>query len=488
MTNSKILHFIIKELENSSLTWKGDKELFELIFAPTPYGNEIENKRKIVKQYILDIFKGNEEFDKSKFTKFANNIICGENENIYREEVLLFVQNELTRLDISTDLDIQKIIEDIPCKDGKVINYRSKFSYWKKEDTAIHNREIKNALEENFDFSSKLWSRGEVFMKKVLQKGIEKFIKDNTKKEINWFKKVKDDFGIDDNLTEQGSKDLKIINNMDRQEIKHYIEEHHPLSKSRSQKFILELVSILHSKGYYELLLSYVLEALDLDHKENVEIKKIQAHALGSSVIGEYKKAFDLLSTISTDDDDEIIDMQTEAISNMRRYQLSDTKIDNNQKKEIIKKLIIYYDEIFKHNDSYHYYPGINMAYIVAISSSLSFDDKFKYSINDIFLKAKKSINIDKKSLDSTTRYYANIAIIEFRLLRNSGNPIAEFERFLDMEEESISLIELERTQRQMQFFVDTVVSFGVGENAIVTNMQKAIELIDDFIDYQLNQ
>ncbi len=70
-------------------------------------------------------------------------------------------------------------------------------------------------------------------------------------------------------------------------------------------------------------------------------------------------------------------------------------------------------------------------------------------------------------------------------LLRNIGNIIAEFERFLELEEENISSIELERTQRQMQFFIDTTMSFGNDENSTISNMRKTIELIDDFIDYK---
>ena len=125
---------------------------------------------------------------------------------------------------------------------------------------------------------------------------------------------------------------------MDKEDIKQYIQNSHPLSENRSRRFIEELIAILYSKRYYKLLLYDVLETLDEGLKEEVEIKKIKVHVWGSSAIGEYKKAFDLLNVISSNESDikEIIDMKTELISNMRRYQLNDTKTDINQT-QIIK-------------------------------------------------------------------------------------------------------------------------------------------------------
>ncbi len=491
MTNSEVLQFIISKLKDSSLEWKGDKELFELIFAPISYGNEIEIRRKAVKQQIIYIFQDSKEFDKTKFTKLANNITCGENENIYRREALEFIQSELKRLDILPNVDIGKLVDDIPCKDNKEKNYRSHFSNWKKNDTSIHDKNIKNRVEKNFDFQNKLWSRGDTFIKQTLEKGIERFIKQHTQKNIvNIFVKIRDEFDLIDDITEDGLNDLQLIPHMDRQEIKHYIKTNYPLSKNRSQEFILKLIFILYSKGYYELLLYDVLEYLDEDIKDSMEVKKIKAHVFGSSIIEEYKKAFDLLHSIYLNNkdknNDEIIDMQTEAISNMRRYQLNDAKTDNNQKKKIIIKLVSHYEEIFNHNDTYHYYPGINLAYTIVVSLNL-FGEKIKhnYSIETLYTKAKNSIKVDKHNINETARYYAHITEIEFMLLRNIGNSIAELEQFLDAQKQMISPIELERTQRQMQFFVDTVVDFGVQKNAIISNMQKAIEIIDDFIDYQ---
>ena len=479
MTNSEVVQFIIEKLNDSPLKRKGDKELFELIFAPIKYGNENESKRKIAKQFILDIFKNHKNFNKTKFNKLVDNIVCGKDEKKYRKETLEFIQSEIKQLRLMPDIDTTKLIDDIPCKKK---NYRSHFSNWKKKETAIHDQNLKNALQKNFDFQSKLWDRGDSFIKESLERGTKDFIKKHTTDNLIIIDPIigppKDEFFLDD---------LAKIKDMDKENIKQYIQNSHPLSENRSRRFIWELISILYAKRYYELLLYDVLETLDEGLKEEREIKKIKVHVWGSSAIGEYKKAFDLLNVISSNENDtkEIIDMKTELISNMLRYQLNDTRTDDNQKKKILQRAISHYRKVFNHDNLYHYYPGINLAYMLVIDLNL-FDKEINQdeSIDKIYAKSKKSIGEEKQSLDNTTKYFAHITAIEFVLLRDIGNPLIKLEQFLELEKQMIPLVELERTQRQMQFFVDTV-NAKIKQKDIVLNMQKAIELIDDFIDYQ---
>lgn len=491
MTNTKVLQLIISELSNDgTIAWKGDKELFELLFAPIPYGTELNDRRTIAKKPIYDIFdylKYEKDFDKTNFNKLANNIVCGENEHSHREEAIAFIQKEIIRLEITTDADIKKIIITIPCNDGKVKNYKTNFGNWKKKGTSsnITDKKVKNALQKNFDFEHDLWSMSDFLIKTTLEKNVENFIKEHTRGgPIDPLDGLINKLGARYKITEEELSNLLEITNMDSHKIKQYIQENHPLSKHKSQKFILKLVSSLYSKGFYELLLYDAIEYLDEDIKDSIEVKKIKAHAWGSSIIGEYKKAFDILRIIPSDDDREIVNMRTEALSNMRRYELNDAQTNNNQKKVILEELIFYYEEIFNLKDTYHYYPGINLAYISEIATALHNDIKQNISISSIYNKSKKSINIDKKSDDTINQYYANIATIEFMLLEGIGNPSAELERFLELEEQTIHLIELGRTKRQMQFFIDTIVSSGIANNPKVENMQKAIDIIDCFREH----
>ena len=69
-------------------------------------------------------------------------------------------------------------------------------------------------------------------------------------------------------------------------------------------------------------------------------------------------------------------------------------------------------------------------------------------------------------------------------LLNNSSNATTELELFLSDNSESIPPVELGRTQRQMQFFVDTLKGYEF-ENEIIKKMQKAIKIIDDCMKYE---
>ncbi len=174
MTNSEVVQFIISKLENSSITWKGDKELFELIFAPIPYGNEIEKRQKEIKRSIFDIFQDIDKFDKIKFNKLVRDISCGDQKR-HKKQIITFLEEEIIRLKITTDADIKKLVSVIPCKNSKEKNYRTQFAHWKKKGATvtIHDRSIKNALQKNFYFESDLWSMEDAAIKQILQKGID---------------------------------------------------------------------------------------------------------------------------------------------------------------------------------------------------------------------------------------------------------------------------------------------------------------------------
>ncbi len=488
MTNSQVLQLIIQELNQTPISWDGDKELFELICAPILYGNESYQKLKSAKQNILNIFQASNKFNQKRFHTLANNIVSGENEDRYKQELLYFLHKQIKMINISTQVDIKLLIKEIPCKTGDEKNYKTSFNNWKKGKTErINSQIIKKRLEQNFDFPSALWDKGEMFIKGAIRDGVAKFVKQHTCEIIDIFDELRKEFNMKTTITDDEIKKVEAIRQMHQTEVMEFIAKQYPLAKNSSQEFILRIIPILYGKGHYELLLHDIIPALDI-HLQNIkQIIKIKAHILGSSVIGEYLKAFDLLSTITSNNDTEIIDMQTEAISNMRRHQLSYTELSKEQKKEIIKKIISHYKKIFEHNKTYHYYPAINLVYMMIISSLLDDNEQEQHlniAINSIHEKTKPSIKIDKKSNNSKNRYYANITELEFMLLKNTGSPIAELERFLDMNKENLPIVELGRTQRQIGFFVATIISLYGNNTPMIERMQRAIEVIDDFTEY----
>ena len=419
MTNSEVLRFIIEELGKSELTWSSDKELFELICAPLLYGNDIIQKRK------------------------------------------------------------------------KIKNYKNSFNNWKNGKTSrINLQEVKKRLEQNFNFAPSLWDMNSATIKQALREGVALFVKHKIKKRdkiTDIFDTIREEFNLKDSLSEQEQKLLENFDTMGENEMIAYFKNHYPLSKSHSQEFIQKLVSVLYKKGFYKTLLHNVIEALDMHLQENKEIKKIKADIYASPLVGEYLKAFDILSTIKTDDDIEVVSMRTEAISNIKRHYLSDKQMDIKDKQEIIQRLITYYDEIYSLNGTFHYYPAINLIYMYILDAIIS-EDEEKYNvlmhkINEIYHDSKKSIMIDKKSTDALTRYYANISKLEFSLLKGVGSPIAELAKYLELEEHHIPLVELTKTQRQMQFFIDTASTINGLDHPTIFRVQSAVEIIDDFME-----
>ncbi len=483
MTNSEVLQYIIQQLHESPLELGGDRELFELIFAPISYGNDIYKQRKTTKQLIINIFKNYQEFDKKRFNTIIDDLLCKEDHTKYIKQVINYINIEIKKLNITSNENPTKLIKEIPCKRP---NYKNNFSNWKSCKMKINNETLKKRLEKNFDFTYTLWNSGDIFIKSVLKKNVKKFIINNKKDITDIFKQLRKEFAMEKSITKEEIQDLENIRQSSQAEVMEYIAKYYYLNEHKSQEFIQKLIPILYSKGYYELILHDVIDTLDIHIQENKEVKKIKAHILGSHKIGEYKKAFDLLSTISAKDDKELIDMRTEAISNMRRHQLNDeTKITKEQKREILQTLISYYQTIFEHNETHDYYPAINLTYIKVIFFILYENNHnkltLKNEINNIYKKAKESLSLDKSSKDKINQYYANISEIEFLILREIGNPIAELERYLESESQNIPLFELDRTIRQMQFLADTTKN---SQNPITSKMKKAIELINDFINF----
>lgn len=478
MKDSKLLQHIIEKLEKSSLVWKGDKELFELLFAPVAYGHEAENMRKRAIKPLHDIFKDSFAYDAKIFKKMAHNIRCGKFESEDRKSIVDYLSG-LAFCEVS---HIEKLVEKIPCKEPDEENYRSQFSHWKNRQTDrnIKDYKIKKSLQENFDFPQTLWGRSETQVIKELEPCIAKFIQKRTKKEIDLFTKMRKDFHLESAITEEELDDLQKIRGMSQQEIMVYISEHNPLREHRSQEFILKLISVLDAKGYFQLLLEDALTELSQLYRQSKEIKKITAHAYGSTEVNRPLDAFDILSTINSDDDNEVADMMTEAISNLRRHYLNEKDISTDSRREAVQKIFSYYEDVFTKNGEVHYYPGINLAYMTTIAEILFPSEiKPKYTIYEIATKVKESIKKDQNATNSTDQYYANIAKIEFNLLQNRTNALHEMEIFLEEFSEKISLVALDRTRRQMQFFVDSIKTET--KHDIAEKMQQSIQIIDDF-------
>ena len=477
MTNSRVLQFIIEELKNSPINWKDNRELFEIICYPTSFGQENEKKRQLAKKPILKLFKEYGSFNKKEFNFIANGIICNKNEQLQKEKLLSFLLENMEKFHIKFN-NIESLINKIPCKNQNIKNYRSKFNYWRNKYCEIQDENIKKCIQINFNFQSDLWSSCEAYQKDNLREGIKKFIRQYLEESLaDIFIKVD---GVKDNLNNKELKGLFKIRDMNQNDIIKYIDQNRPLS----QIFILKLISLLYDKGYYKLLLKEGIEVLKPSVYDDIKIKKLHAKVLGSSKIRRYKEAHDVLKSIEIDCRRQLINIQTEAISNRRRYKLLEFSTNREEKRKILQDLFFHYQQAFQENKIYHYYPGINLAYIVAISKII-FDTKDQQleNISSIFKKSKKSIMQDKNNKNYKVKYYASITNIEFKILQSLDISLFELKTLLEKNSGSIPKIGLEKTQRQMKFFVDILVSFQVHEHKTLFLMKNAIDIIDNFMD-----
>lgn len=270
---------------------------------------------------------------------------------------------------------------------------------------------------------------------------------------------------------------------MNEREIMEYIHANYPLS----QAFLLEMIPTLFDKGFYELLIDDGIEALDLILRNDTNVKKIHAHALGSHQIGKYDKAYELLCSINSDNDLEIIDMQTSAISNMRRFQLTDTNLPKEKIKEILQTILKYYQAVLNSNETKHYYPGVNIAYLQYADRMIF---QTQHNVKSILEQSLSSIDEDKNSSDSKKHYYAHISYIELLLLCQDSSYESRLEEFLleidlDKNENKFFYIAmLERTSRQMEFYIKFLEPYTTDNDVVYSNLQKAFRFISEKIFY----
>jgi len=493
MTNSQVLQYIIEELGKTTLSWSSDKELFELICAPLSYGHDTYQKRKKIKKALLALYQ-KPNFDTKKFHLLAENIVCGDNENKYREELKHFLLQQPAVLNMSNEEDMISLVYALPCKPKNEKNYKNNFNNWKNGKTdRINCQKVKQRLEKNFHFSASLWGMHRTTIKQTIRKGVAEFVKQKPVTSTNittFFKEIRSEFNIKEEITKKEKVILEEIKGMPKKQIKKYILDNTPLSESHSQDFIQALIPLLQQKGCDELFLEHVIEALDIHLQETNQIKKIKADVLGSPFVGEYLKAFNYLSSIETEDVFEIIHVGTEAISNVKRHYLGNVYIGIKERQGIVHTLIKYYKDIFNYKDTFHYCPAVNLAYMLVIDAMMS-DDKAKCNllnetIDDIYAKCKRSIVMDQNSTVRRERYYSNMAKLELYLLKGADSPVAEIARFLEFEESTISLIELTKTRREMQCLIDIAGEVQGLDHPRLRGVESAIAIIDDFMEFKL--
>ena len=142
-------------------------------------------------------------------------------------------------------------------------------------------------------------------------------------------------------------------------------------------------------------------------------------------------------------------------------------KISNEEIKKSLEILIKHYKNIYERGNEPHYYPAINLAYMLKIYEFLFSKKMFKYDINKLYKECKNSIDKDRKN--KKLSYYAWISEIEFKMLM--GKRIKE-EMYLMLEELHPSQFLIDRSLRQVNFF-----------KKLINHCQKEVKNLPEFTD-----
>jgi hypothetical protein len=305
-------------------------------------------------------------------------------------------------------------------------SYRETVSNWFKKDKGSIRKtktggDFKNIISEKLFIPNTIWgmTKHEKEIKSIIEKSLKKYkdLKSNKKYEIDLdilFSFVSDKVELNEEEVYLKHKNsLKsVLEDISNKEWDTY-----------SKELLFKLTSLYYENAYYKLIIERIKPRLDYI-KDNLELNKIIAYSYASSECGDYIKAIKFFEEEiqKNHNHENIVDMRTTLISNIRRFVILD---EGNKSKDefnnILNILIEHYHNICK-DSNYHYYPTINLAYLVVIRDCI-FGENSEIKINELYQNAKSSLNQDFQNENATNYDYAKISEMEFKILINSSNP-----------------------------------------------------------------
>ena len=352
-------------------------------------------------------------------------------------------------------------------------SYRSNMSNWlssSSKDGVIHKHIFITAINEKLGLSSEVWGASDEKQKEAVLCGVKQF-KEAQENEALLFPWV-DEVGLSEEqeafieYSKQASVDevVKKLDTMQETFVK----------RSHTQAFLIALVETMYEKGeygfVYEQLFPYLLDTYD----NSIKAKK--AHIYASLPKPMYREAFDILNSIKGESQTQTVDLQTSAISNIRRERFSASTLTKAELKGLLQTLIKCYSKIYTPKQSQSYYVGINLAYMLSLANAIYADgleiDEC-YSVEQIYKDVRKSIVKAKASPEIEEQYYASMSEIEFQLLLGKKGMVQELEYMLESLNPSQNIID--QTQRQMGlFFMNMIEKFA----------EKRPQNLDEFKDF----
>ena len=363
-------------------------------------------------------------------------------------------------------------------------SYRSNMSNWlssSSKDGVIHKHTFITAINEKLGLSPDVWGASDEKQKEAVLRGIKHF-KEIQEKEELLFPWV-DEVGLSEEqeafieFSTQASVD-EVVKKLDTMQESF-------LKRSHTQAFLIAFLEVMYRKGEYGFVYEYIFPHL-LDTYDN-SIKAKKAHIYASLPKPMYREAFDILNSIKGESQTQTVDLQTSAISNIRRERFSSCTLSKTVLKGLLQTLIKCYSKIYTPKQSQSYYVGINLAYMLSLaqtiySDTLEIDES--YSVEQIYKDVQKSIVKAKDSDNKEEQYYASMSEIEFQLLLGKKGMAQELEYMLESLNPSQNLID--QTQRQMGlFFMDVIDKFS---ETIPEKLHEFKNFLDVFDAYALSR
>jgi len=362
--------------------------------------------------------------------------------------------------------------------------YRSNMSNWlssSSKDGVIHKHTFITAINEKLGLSPEVWGASDEKQKEAVLRGVKQF-KEAQENEEQLFPWV-DEVGLSEE--QEAFIEFSTQANVDEVEKKLYTMQESFVKRSHTQAFLITLLEVMYVRGEYGFMYEYIFPYLLDTYDNNIKAKK--AHIYASLPKPMYREAFDILNSIKGESQTQTVDLQTSAISNIRRERLSLTTLHKEDVKELLQTLIRCYRKIYTPKQPQSYYVGINLAYMLSLVDAIYVDGleiDEGYSVEQIYKDVRKSIVKAKASPEIEEQYYAGMSEIEFQLLLGKKGMVQELEYMLESLNPSQNLID--QTQRQMGlFFMDVIEKFS---ETTPQNLHEFEVFLDVFDAYALSR
>ena len=391
--------------------------------------------------------------------------------------LLRFIRQEMQRQKIA--FKNNKAFFRLFLSDEPWESYRSNMSNWlssSSKDGVIHKHTFITAINEKLGLSPEIWQASESKQKEAVVLGVKRFKKALEKEELlfPWV----EDVGM--------SEEQNAFISFARQNSVEEVEKEIPqiaesfFRRSDTQSFLIALLEVMYKKGAYDFVYRHIFSHL-LDTYDN-GIKAKKAHIYASLSKPMYREAFDILNSIKGDDAQQTLELQTSAISNIRRERFSSELLTKEALEGLLQTLIQCYSKIYFPQESQSYYVGINLAYMISLAKAIFPDSAMTdgYKVEQIYKEVQDTIAKAKDSTVTEEQYYASMSEIEFELLLGKRSTLQELEYMLESLQPSQHLID--QTKRQMGlFFVDIVEKFTDNRLENLDDYKAFLEVFDAY-------